>query len=1258
MQLRHFTPVTVPKHSETSACYRIVLKDAVLYRARKKFKSPTRQFGGDILRIKFFTLVLLVLCFSGLLFAQTDTGRLFGTITDSTGAVVSNATISVTEVATGRVVTATTDASGNYSVAALPVAKYHVEVKKEGFNSESADIAIEVSQVLEISLKLKPGSASTSVDVTGEVPIVDTSTSSVGEVIQGRQVVDLPLNGRNFTTLALMAPGVSRGASNNNAAGLGPGGSGLNPAAETWRNYDSGGAALAVNGLRPQANNYILDGIDNNESMVNTIVIFPAIEDIAEFKTTTNVAPAEFGRAGGAVVQVATKSGTNAIHGAAYWFNRSKIAAADVFDYTTEPQCTFLGESGCVALPNLSRNQFGASLGGPIWKNKLFAFVDYQGWRQVFPDGVDTTRVPTALMRTGDFSELCGGSANCATAYLSPAATATSLPYSGLPGCSAAMAANPNAFVSTNGMNAGYVFNPQTCLPFGWNTVTDSPGPGINVVPTGNQIGPALSYLNLFPLPNIAGANVATNDANFSEPQKNVINENDYDARIDFVATSKDTIFGRYSLGTDFLNGTQVLSDSTHNLPSGGGTNPSHPRQVATGWTHIVSPTIINEFHYGWIRDLLGYQQPNGSIPTAANIGIQNANTSPLLGGMPIIGGWYGNISYIGDGGPYLVIEPTQQFSDAVTWIKGKHSFKFGASIVHRDVNWDQGNDAKGYFWIDDGNFGAYPAPTSGHGTFTGYEDSELLAGFMGAYSFGAFSGYFKTRSWENGFFAQDDWRVNHRWTLNLGLRYDLLTWPTEASNHQSNFNPATGELVEAGTAAASAAGYNRALINTPKHDFGPRIGFAWDIFGDGKTVLRGGYGLFYYLDRGGVGNELSNNPDYNGTSTVYACPTATTCGSGYRIAFTGQAPLGDNNPADATAPLPPKTGGIAPDAVTSTNNVVYYPKNSPNSHIQEWNLQIERSLDNKTALDVAYVGTKMSNLATTFNANEPDLLGPEPGVNGQGNWFPVCPVSNPSCSPNPLGVDAINATEMIGSGDYNALQTKLTRRLSSGLLLTAAYTWSHTLDDSPSAFGTSGGVVVGNNGTPLLQYERGNSDTDQRQLFTFSSLYELPFGRGKAFGNDAPRVVNYVIGGWQWNNVIVRTTGTPMDITGASGGDGRPDYNGGCKTGVSWHVWISCPAGAFTTPVGLVGNLPRNAFAGPGTFDWDTSLVKNIPIGQRVTAQLRAQLYNLTNTPQFQNPDSRYTDLVSNGSGFGQLLSARLAPPNRELELALRVSW
>jgi len=1194
--------------------------------------------------------LILVLGMSATLLAQTDTARVIGTITDTTGAVIPGATVTVTDAATGRVLSTKTTAAGQYAVSALPIGKYHIEVKQEGFKTAFADVSLDVSQVLEVSLKLETGATSTTVEVSGEVPIVDTATSSAGEVIQGRQVLDLPLNGRNFTTLALLTPGVSRGAYSNNASGIGPGGSGLNPAAETWRNYDSGAAALAVNGLRPQADNYIMDGIDNNESLVNTIVIFPAIEDIQEFKTTTSVTPAEFGRAGGAVVQVATKSGTNQIHGAAYWFNRSKIGAADVFQYTPEPQCTSLGESNCVPTPELSRNQFGVALGGPIWKNKLFAFVDYQGWRQNVPNGIDATRVPTALMRTGNFTELLSAAGT---------ATATTVPISGICPNLYTTGSTPTLLPQFAAGN-GYIYNPQTCLPFGWvgGVGTSQAGNNaLNIIPTGSQIQPALSYLNLFPLPNVATANVATNDINFFGPQNNAVYENDYDARLDYVMSSKDSVFARYSLGTDFLNGTQVLKDSDHYLPSGGGTNPSHPRQVAVGYTHVFSGTVINEFHFGYDRDLSGYQQPNGSVPTAANIGILNANTSPLLGGMPIIGGWYGNLSYIGDGGPYLIVEPTNQFSDAVSWIKGKHTFKFGTSIIHRDVNWDQGNNAKGYYWIDDGNYGAYPAPTSGHGTFTGYETSELLAGFMGAYSQGAFSGYFQTRSWENGFFAQDDWKLTPKLMLNLGLRYDILSWPSEASNHMSNFNPATGELVEAGT-----AGFPKALINTPHDDWGPRIGVAYDLRGDGKTVIRGGYGLFYYLDRGGVGNELSNNPDFNGTQTYYSCPTATTCGSGYRFTFTGTAAPGATDPSTATGPFPSKMG-IAPNAVNNTDNVIYYPENSPNSRIHEWNLQVERALDSHTALDVAYVGTKMQNLATAFNANQTAL-------GSSTSWFPNCAgLTAPlpaSCALNPNGVGAINAYEMIGSGNYNGLQMKLNRRLSTGLQFTAAYTWSHTLDNSASAYAATsgGGIMVGTdasgipNGKPLLQYERGNSEMDQRQLFAFSSLYELPFGRGKTFGQNMPKALDYALGGWQWNNVIQLATGTPLDITGAgSPNGGRPDYHGGCKTGASWHVWISCPAGAFTAPAaGEPGDLTRNFFPGPGTHTWDTSMVKNINITERVVTQLRAQVYNLTNTPQFQNPDQNYND--TGNTGFGTLLNARISPSNREVEFAVRVSF
>jgi Carboxypeptidase regulatory-like domain len=1123
----------------------------------------------------------MVLAFSAALMAQN--AAVTGRIIDPDNAAVSDAEITVTNSDSAVHYSGITNADGMYLVSDIQPGTYLIQISKPGFKVVlKPDVVLHLESVVALNFALSVGSVSESVTVLGGAPPVNTESSSMGKVIEGRQVTELPLNGRNFTQLALLTPGVTRGAYGDNASG---GGSGTNT--ETFRNSETGSAALSVNGLRPQANNFVLDGLDNNESLVNTIAFFPPAEAIQEFRVSTSVAPAQFGRAGGAIVETSIRPGTNTMHGSAFEFLRSSaLDANDAYFGTPDPI------SGRVPKLPFRRNQFGGTFGAPLVRNRLFLFADYQGLRSSRSREPEFATVPTALMRQGNFSELLGTGL-------------TSTPDASLTGCANVTAVN------------GAIYDPLTCAPFPGNVI---PGNRINSV--------GLNYLNAFPLPNVPGRI----QNNFQAQRRELKQYDDFDVRLDYALSAKELLFLRYSFATDRFS----LSSLLPSLPSGfgSGSTPNDLQGIAAGDTRTIGSKMVNDFRFGYTRDYFAFEPPFGNVPLAQNLGIPNANRSALLGGGALIGGNGTQLFFTGDGGPYQVHEYTWQANDNLAFAKGRHMFHVGLNLIHRRVNFLQGNFAKGFFAIGG-------VTDSGSGRFTGYQVSELLAGFTD-YEIGVGQTTFGTTNWETGYYAQDDYHVTRRLTLNLGVRYELDTYPVEDKDRQSNFDVPSGALLRPGE-----QGLPRSLQQTDFNNWAPRVGFAYDLSGHGNTVIRGGYGIFYFLDRGGVGNQLSNNPDFNGAESF-------TAQAGSRFTLSGSAPNGTNDSRLAVNPLP------AAVPITNRNDprnasVISIPRDNKISRVQQWNLQVERGFGPNTSVNLAYVGAKSSHLMTWLNLNN-QILNQPAGT----SLFPGTGLT-------------VNLGTSSGIASYDAMQVHLNRRFSRDVQCTLSYTWSHTLDDSNGPFSVTGGNSrifispsgpVAPGGAPDLSSNYGNSDQDQRHVLTGSVLYELPFGHGKYFGAGWGRTLNLIAGSWQWNNIVTASTGTPFDVSVNGSPANRPDVIGNANNGsltpanggLQWIDFSSFAAppvnatGVFTRP----GNLARNFFHGPGYHTWDMSFFKTFDLREDLKLQLRTEGYNILNTPQFTNPDASWSDGQAN---FG-IIRATRAFSERQIQLAMRLTF
>lgn len=1146
--------------------------------------TTSRSFAHLLTR--FGLLVLVLAAFALPAPAQSNKGTIVGTVTDPNGALVKDARVTVINVATGDTREATSSDEGTYTVPNLDPGQYRVTIDATGFQSVVfEDVKVETNARLPLDVTFTGVAGATgTVTVTAEAaPLVETETSVRGDLITGRQVTELPLPQRNFTLLAALSPGVTRPA----LGGIGGGGNfesgGPQKGTESTRFRESGGSIISANGARVTNNNFSLDGIDNNESQFGQIAIFPNPDAIQEFKVETSVPSAETGRAGGAIISTTFKSGTNRIHGSVFEYYQGRVAGANPV-YSSNP-------------PNYNVHNYGGTVGGPIFlprfgeggpslwdgRNKSFFFFAFNGQRNstpAFGGPEDPVTVPTQAFRQGDFSAL-----------LQPT--------------------NIQPFNTINGV----VLAPE-------GTIFDANGnpfPG-NIIPQ-SQFSPAgFNLLNAYPLPTTTGLT-----RNFARNRKESANINQYDIKIDHNITTNNHLFGRYSKAVnDRIRDNNFPLGSSPNgldLPSGfgAGNEFGNTRQVALGDTHVFSPTVVNDARAGYSRFEIGIFNPGqagglGFDPNiSAALGIPGVNvcgitcTGSVLLGVIGTDADKGDLEFIGDASPFFFLSNNYYFGDTLTVVRGNKTFKIGGEFRVRQNQPGTANlNAKGQYQYGTqnggflaGNYGGIPIGPLDSGS----SYANLLLGRPPAHIDRNVPGgpYFQS-SHEISFFVQDDWKVNQDLTLNLGLRYDIFTPSTERFDRQLNYVPEQNALIRAG------GGIPRGLRETDKNNFGPRIGFAWSGLREDKTfVIRGGYGLLYTTDAVNIGAFATNQP-FNG-------------GGGYGCNInqfgTGACPqIPANFNLDTTLPLPPNVfvqGPVFP--LASLNQDVYAIDTDLSDEMyHQLNLTFQWEFRPSWLAEAAYVGNFGRNLLIDRNIGTDLARGPGARI---------------------VNLGFVNLTDDIGNLSYNGMQTKLQKRMTAGLSLLTTYTWSHAIDNGPGRFsGNSnpGRDLFGPNNPNNLEAERGNSDLDIRHRFTFASVYDLPFGRGRRYGSDWPGPLNFLLGGFQWNNIITIQSGPVYTLNyGEAGprpnliGDPTPtaeqrarrmEFNPAAFGPPTNPIFpgVVCTAAANPAFNGCFGSLGRNTFRGDRQEFWDMSLFKNFRIGESFNIQARMQVFNVLN--------------------------------------------
>jgi hypothetical protein len=1134
--------------------------------------------------------------------AQVDRGSIVGVVTDPAGARIASAQVTITNVSTNEAVKVTTDESGQYAANLLRIGTYSVAVEKQGFQKAlEPRVEIGVNQAARVNIGLKVGSQTETVQVNAAPPLLQTEASSLGTIETAKRISELPLNGRNFIQLAYLGPGANGGMTGSNVSG------------GVFEN-ERANEAVSVNGLRVSNNNFLLNGVDNNEFGLGGVVVLPAPDAIQEFRTEENAMSAEFGR-GGAAVNVVLKSGANNVHGGVYeFFRNDKLDAVNYFNQGKQP---------------FKRNQFGAFLGAPVVKNRTFIFGDYQGSR-LRESQPSLSIVPNDAERSGDFRDLLTGNTFSPCATPSPADT----------------------------FDTGTIFNPTSTASYtcadGASILLRQPisyNGQVNVIPLagagtlGGSIDPiGFNVANFYPRENQPGST-----ENYFTTLNHINSQDQFDVRLDHRFRDIDQVFAAYSFG-------DVRSQRPGPLgPLWGGSDccpsvsKSRSQHVGLGYTHTFSSRLLNDLHGGFFRYSVNALPFNFGKDLGTQLGIPNANRSsdPNSSGLTNID--VAGLTSLGDSEwlPEHVHENIFQAADTVTWIRGRHSLKFGADFRRQQRNFYQVMAPRGFFGFD----GVY---TSDLSTSTGGSGlADLLLGVASANEQDYLLGLYPTRYWDFAGFAQDDIHLRSNLTVNVGLRYEITS---PANGRVGNFDLNRAIVITSyGQNAVPHAG-----VQFDKSNWAPRLGFAWSV--RQKTVVRSAFGMFYSAEAN-IFDDLGLNP-----------PQLTFDAHSFNAGQLPQAGQLISTGFPATRPVGDPINIIG--AVKTTGPKRIMPR------IMEWNLSIEHQFMQNWVAQVGYVGTRAYHLWNheMSDLNQaPQIL--DTNFCGTVDSTGACTQPNFgrryfAQQPNMTAVLPLDYAQL--QMFYNAFQASLNKRFANGFNFLAAYTFAKNVGN---ADGNVGGFIQ-NAYRPDL--EHGPVSPDLRHRFTLSYLYELPVGHGKRWLGGANGVTDAFLGGWQLAGITSFQTGEAVtgtmssDLSNTGSFSYRPDqvanpnnftFDTGTQAGLgctnAGHQTLDCwfNQAAFVAPplapgqqlAHVYGNSRIGNLRGPDLVDFDFVLQKDFHIRESQAVQFRAEFFNLFNHPNFGLPGGGSQISVDQP---GSAAITNTATDNRQIEFALKYTF